>query len=135
MHTKERISKEKDFHSENISTQIRIVAMGLLITIWGFLIRPSNVTFTIDSWLEKNLLLIGFYALLVLFFDFLQYLFGYANNNTLFNTMEKENKGEIQYNYKNWRYIGQGCCFKLKISLIILSFIYFVAVIIPYLIK
>ena len=127
--------KEIDFHSEKISTQVRTVAFGLLITIWGFLIGQSKTTFTIDTSLKKYLLWVGFFALCVLFLDFLQYLFGYLNNNALMHKMEKENLEKIGYNYKDLRYLLQKLFFGGKIILIIVSFLFHLIVIIPYLTK
>ena len=95
MANKKNILKEKDFHSEKISTQVRTVALGLLITIWGFLIGQSKTTFTINASLKNCLLWIGLLSLVVLFFDFLQYLFGYLNNSYLMHKIEKDKLDEL----------------------------------------
>ncbi len=131
---KENILKEKDFHSDKISVQVRIVAMGLLITVWGFLISQSKSTSGIEVNLKNNLLWVAFIALAVMFFDFLQYVCGYANNNALLHKMEQEEKIEIEYDYLDWRYKWQRYFFRLKIICTFFAFIYFVIVIIRHLI-
>ncbi|HEC69358.1 MAG TPA: hypothetical protein ENI31_03620 [Candidatus Omnitrophica bacterium] len=119
MARKDFIIKEKNFHSDKISTQIRAVAIGLLIIIWGILIEKAK---PISVALKKHLLAIALIALLVMFLDFLQYLFGYANNTALLHQMDKEKKDEIQYDYSDWCYKGQRCCFWSKIIITFIAF-------------
>lgn len=123
---KDFIIKEINFHSDKISTQIRAVAIGLLIVIWGILIEESK---SISIVLKKHLLGIASTALLAMFFDFLQYLFGYANNTALLHQMDEKKKNEIQYDYSDWRYKGQRYCFRLKIIITFIAFVYFIIIV------
>lgn len=135
MVTKDFIKKEKDFHSDKVSTQIRAVAIGLLIAVWGVLIGETKSTSIAGSALKNHLLWIALIALSAMFCDFLQYLFGYANNTALLHQMDKDKIDEIQYDYSDWRYKGQRYCFWSKIIITSISFIYFIIVVAPYLVK
>lgn len=131
MHNLEDILKEKDYHSEQISKQVRMCALGLVIATWGFLIGDWGEGLSKELTFKTNLVRVGIVALLAMFCDFLQYLFGYLNNKALLNDMAKKSKEQTEYNYGDWRYILQNSFFKIKIALLVFAFFYLLIVVIP----
>lgn len=77
MATKQEILEEIKFLSDRISVQVRTISLGLLAITWGLLIAESNVAIEIARQMGKSLMIIGGLAILTMFFDFLQYFFGY----------------------------------------------------------
>jgi hypothetical protein len=120
MASKQDILKEKEFLSDRISTQVRTVALGLLGITWGLLIGKSDAAVEIASSIGKHLMAIGGIAILTMFLDFLQYLFGYWYTDNLIKEMEKANEEEGKYRYSDLRYRLRTFMFCSKqISLII----------------
>ena len=71
--------KEKAFVSDRISTQVRIIAIGLLATSWSLLIGQINISKDILQCSRVHFILIIILSILTLVFDFLQYTFSYSN--------------------------------------------------------
>ena len=66
---------ERGFITDRISTQVRIIAIGLLATTWSLLIGQVNILKSLKECFRTHFILIGTIAIIVLAFDFLQYFF------------------------------------------------------------
>ena len=64
---------EKSFVSDRISTQVRIIAIGLLATTWSLLIGQVNIFINTLQYFRVHFILISIISVIVLMFDFLQY--------------------------------------------------------------
>lgn len=73
------IVKQRNVHSDKISTQVRTISFGALATSWGLIISNSTVASQVQASFSEELLKICILSIMTLFFDFLQYLFGYLN--------------------------------------------------------
>ena len=69
----EKIISEKNFVTDRISTQVRIIAVGLLATTWSLLIGQVNIFINTLQYFRVHFILISIIAIIVLMFDFLQY--------------------------------------------------------------
>lgn len=135
MSSKQDIIKEMDFLSDRISTQVRTVALGLLVITWGLLIAKSDVAIEVAKPMKKSLMAIGGIAILTMFFDFLQYFFGYWVTHALFKQMERENKDEGKYKYSDLRYKLRVYLFWGKQYFLIIGVLFFLFVLIKYLFR
>lgn len=135
MASKQDILKEMEFLSDRISTQVRTVALGLLAITWGLLIGKSDVAIEVAGSMKRSLMAIGGIAILTMFFDFLQYSFGYLATRTLFKEMERENRDEGKYKYSDWRYKFRGYLFWGKQVSLIIGVLFFIFVLFKYLFK
>jgi hypothetical protein len=68
-----KIISEKNFVTDRISTQVRIIAVGLLATTWSLLIGQVNIFINTLQYFRVHFILISIIAIIVLMFDFLQY--------------------------------------------------------------
>lgn len=127
MVTKEKVLEEKDFLTGQLSVQIRNVSLGLLLAVWGLL--TQNV---IKS---KELIAIGFFAFIALFFDYLQYFFGFWNNKLLIKQMEDESVDKSQYDYKSWTYRLRAFFFCGKHVAFLIAVFWFLSIIIRFLLS
>lgn len=101
MATKDKILDDLDFVSDRISTQVRLLGLGVLAFVWGIIISDSQVAKSIIQPLSSQLLGIAGGALLTLLLDFLQYIAGYLNTASVLNKMEKQKATEATYNYQS----------------------------------
>jgi hypothetical protein len=134
MASRNDVIKEMDFLSDRISTQVRTVAVALLAITWGLLIGRSDVAIGISHKMKNGLLIIGTIAVLCMFLDFLQYFFGYLNNQQLLSELEKEKKEEGQYNYLSCSYKLRSKLFWIKQIFLIVGVGWFVILVLLYLI-
>lgn len=97
MPSKEDISERRDLFGDRISSQVRLISVGLLVTTWGLLIGTISVTRSNE--IKTDLIVVAAISILCLFFDFLQYFFGYLNINRLLIEMQKTNSETGNYKY------------------------------------
>ncbi len=129
MATKEQVLKELDFVTDRLSSQVRTTALGVLALSWGLLVGETKVFLTLSPELRIALLRAGVAAVLVLFFDFLQYLFGFWGTMVVYRTGEKS--GNFIYKYRDWRWVARAVFFVLKLLLTFVAVIYLVVTIMP----
>jgi len=105
MAKKQEVLKELEFLSNQISSQVRAIALGIIITIWGLLFSSERYSvFTIDPITKIWFVRVALISLSVLLFDYLQYLSGYVNAYSLEDYMEKNQIEEAEYNYTSCSY-------------------------------
>ncbi len=114
MPPKKDILEELQFLSDRISTQVRTLALGVLALTWGLLIGESDVAKDIASQMKSQLLMIGGLSVLVMFADFLQYVFGYINTNDVLKRVEKSNLQEAKFDTSSFSYRLRKWFFLLK---------------------
>jgi hypothetical protein len=130
--TLEKVIEDLDWICDRISTLVRTISIGLLAITWGMLIGKPEISQPLPLWLKKNLLAIGILGLVTMFSDFLQYFFGLFVVDGLRKSMEKKNQIEAEYDYSTITYKLREFFFWLKLILIIIACIWFLAVIIPF---
>ena len=89
----------KDFVTDRISTQVRIIAIGLLATTWSLLIQQTNIWPDILQYSRIHFIGISIFAIITLVFDYLQYIFSYLNINKKIKKMRYEKRDEADYDY------------------------------------
>jgi hypothetical protein len=135
MGTKKDIIEEINFVSDRISTQVRMVAISLIIITWGLLVGTSQTVLQFGAGFKKQLLLVGIGALFSMVFDFLQYLFGYLNNKALLDKMEQENLMDAKYDKTDFRYKLRCFFFSAKQIVLGASILFFLYIVIPFLVS
>jgi hypothetical protein len=120
---KSKIQDELNFASEKVSSQVRTTALGALALSWGLLVGDSPTAKAVANDLKWNLLAVGGLAVLVLFFDFLQYLAGYLNARKAFKNVVKDANGnEVgQFDDKAWSYRLRRFFFLSKIVMLAIT--------------
>lgn len=108
------------------------MSIGLLAITWGLLIGKPEISQPLPLWLKKNLLSIGILALAAMFCDFLQYLFGFWVVDGLRKSMEEKKQTEAEYDYCTITYLFRDFFFGVKIVVVVIACIWFLAVIIPF---
>ena len=132
MPTLEKVIEDLNWVCDRISTQVRTISIGLLAITWGLLIGKPEISQPLPLWLKKNLLVIGILTLFTMLVDFLQYLFGFFIIEGLRKSMEKNKQTEAVYDYGTITYKLRKICFGLKLILVIIACIWFLAVVIPF---
>ena len=117
--------KEKAFVSDRISTQVRIIAIGLLATTWSLLIGQINISKDILQCSRVHFILIIILSILTLVFDFLQYTFSYSNIYKKITKMKNENIDEGDYD-EDIYYKLSIFCFKSKQLTLLVGVVYFI---------
>jgi hypothetical protein len=93
----EEIILEKNDVTDRISTQVRIIAVGLLATTWSLLIGKVNIFInTIQSY-RVHFILISIISVIVLMFDFLQYECKYLNIKKKIKLMNDKDLTKADY--------------------------------------
>jgi hypothetical protein len=105
MASKNEILSELGSVTDKLSSQVRTTAVAVLALTWGLLVGDSPVAQAISSALKPILILLGAASIVVLFFDFLQYVAGYASTRKLLDEIERTGRSEGQYDYRGlaWR--------------------------------
>ena len=111
------------------------MSIGLLAITWGLLIGKPEISQPLPLWLKKNLLAIGILALVVMLSDFLQYFFGLLVVDSLRKSMEEMKQTEAEYDYGTITYRLRKLFFWVKLVLVVIACIWFLAVIIPFCIE
>lgn len=122
----EEFVKERSFVTDRISTQVRLIAIGLLATTWSLLIGDINILKNIIKCFRSHFIMIGTIAIVTMTFDFLQYLFSYLAINKTLSRMGEEGLKESDYNYSDAFYKWSNYFFVLKQFLLLISITYFV---------
>ena len=117
---------------DRISTQVRTMSIGLLAITWGLLIGKPEISQPLPLWLKKHLLAIGIVALVAMFSDFLQYFFGFRIVDNLRKSMEEKKQAKAEYDYTTITYKLREFFFWVKLALVVVACIWFLAVIIPF---
>ncbi len=132
MPTLKEVIEDLNWICDRISTQVRTMSIGLLAITWGLLIGKPEISQPLPLWLKKNLLAIGILALVAMFSDFLQYFFGFWVVDNLRKSMEDKKQAEAEYDYGAISYKLRGFFFCVKLILVVIACIWFLAVIIPF---
>ena len=93
---------EKGFVTDRISTQVRIIAIGLLATTWSLLIGQVNILKDIFQCSRAHFILISIIAIITLVFDFLQYEFSYLNIDKTIKAMNNKKLMKADYEEDNY---------------------------------
>lgn len=126
MPTLKEFIDERSFVTDRISSQVRIIAIGLLATSWSLLIGQVNISQKITEIYRQHLLLISFIATITLMSDYLQYLFSYLSIKRKLTDMEKKGEETSDYNYNDIFYMLSKSLFYIKQFAISVGVIYFV---------
>jgi hypothetical protein len=121
---KEFIS-ERNFVTDRISTQVRIIAIGLLATTWSLLIGQINTFVNTLPCFRTHFILISIIAIIVLFFDFLQYVFSYLNINKKIKFMAKKDLKKSDYDEDIYFKCSQ-FFFTVKIIILFIGIVYLI---------
>lgn len=122
----EKFIEERSFVTDRISTQVRIISIGLLVTTWSLLIGDVDIVKNIISSCRKDFIAISTIAIIALVFDYLQYLLSYLSIRNVLNVMQKENLEESDYDYDNRWYKWSIRSFIIKQLALLTGVIYFV---------
>jgi len=133
MPEKKKVIEELDFLSDRVSTQVRTVAVGLIIVTWGLLMGESRAVIPASGCLRTGLLSVGVLAVIAMFCDYLQYLSGYLNARSLLEDMEETGAQEGQYDKNVLSYQLRGFFFCVKQWVLFGAIGLFIAVIVLYL--
>lgn len=125
MQTKQEIISELDYTTSQISTQVRVISAGLLAVVWALLVG-DKIRINIG---HRRLMAVAGLAIIVLFVDYLQYLFGYLNNKRILKKMEATGLAEGEYNPEDKFFCLRTCCFTVKQVLLILNVVLFVCIV------
>lgn len=135
MPTIEKVFEELQWLSDRISSQVRTISVSLLIITWGLIIGRPNVSSRLTEGFKKNLMCVGILALVVLLGDFLQYFFGYINNDCLRKKIERTGQNEAEYDYNSKTYKIRGFLFWFKQIALLIACFWFLFLMIPFCIK
>jgi len=130
--TIKEVIEDLDWLTDRISTQVRTISVSLLAITWGLLIGKPEISQPLPLWLKKNLLPIGILALVAMFSDFLQYIFGMLVVDSLRKSMEEKKQAEAKYDYGTKPYKLREFFFWAKLVLAIIACLWFLTVIIPF---
>ena len=125
------IVKELQDLSNQISLQVRTIALSLLALSWGLLVGAAPVHVQISDNERTGLIRIGLVAILVLLIDFLQYLSGYKDALTVLTTAEAKGLQEASYDSRSLLYRLRGWLFRAKTWMIFVASAYLFYLLFP----
>ena len=105
------IIEELRFISDRLSTQVRMVALGLLAITWTILVGESAFLRKLSEGLGKSLLLISVLSVFVLLIDFLQYVIGYIYVNKTLKAAEAKGLTETDFDPDSWLFKSRSILF------------------------
>jgi hypothetical protein len=121
-----------DWLSDRISTQVRWFAAGVLALVWGLLVTPP-ATLKLPP---RALLVVALLAISVLFFDFLQYAFGFLSVRRLHREIIGAPDRQVAgFDTTDPCYRARFCFFWIKQAMAILTFTVLLAAVLPGLAK
>ena len=118
------------FVSDRLSSQVRLVALGVLALSWGLLIGESKTATEVAETSKDGLLFVGGLAILTMFFDFLQYVCSYLDANRVKKEGEDSHSDEVLYDATKWTYRWQNIMFWSKqvlLSVTVVSFLFLIS--------
>jgi hypothetical protein len=130
----EKIIEELQFLSDRLSSQVRLLSAGLLAFVWGVLLAGDSATpLSIDRGDKGQLLGVGLLALLAMFADLLQYVFGYLFQTSARKRMKAQSKtaGDFVYDYTDWRYRLRIRLFWAKLLILAVAVIWLGVIMVP----
>lgn len=122
---KNDILDRRHFFSDRISSQVRIVSIGILATAWGLLVGRVQLPNTNIEDFNIRLIIVSTIAIVALFFDFLQYVSAYLNVQELLEEMDDGKLEEADYKY-DWRHKASVFCFWFKQVVLLIAVVLFV---------
>ena len=128
MPSRDTIIERRNFFSDRVSAQVRLIATGILLTCWGFLTGTIPLSHSKDF--KNYLITVAAISLLSLFFDFLQYIFAFINIDRVLTEMQRTNAETGEFKY-DWLYKTAKGLFWAKqacLCLVVFLFINFVVV-------
>lgn len=129
------IIEELQFLSDRISTQVRTISVSLIAFIWILLLGGEKAPFEFSIVVKRQLIVIMFLAVITMLFDFLQYVFGYINTNSLRRTLEKNKKTEGEFDYTSLIYLMRIRIFWAKQIILAISIVWLGVIITWYLLR
>jgi len=126
------IIEELRFISDRLSTQVRMVALGLLAITWTILVGESAFLRKLSEGLGKSLLLISVLSVFVLLVDFLQYVIGYIYVNKTLKAAEAQGLTETNFDPDSWLFKSRSILFWTKQFVLIATLVFFLAVLTCY---
>jgi hypothetical protein len=128
MASKSDIQKELDFVTGQLSTQVRTLAFGTLAFTWGLFVSNSPFARALTARLDWQLVVVSIIAVLAMSLDFLQYLSGYINVDTLFNLMETNEVTEGHYDYDSLSWKVRKWSFRGKLLTLIIAVLWLLCI-------
>lgn len=119
------IIAEKGFVTDRISTQVRIIAIGLLATTWSLLVGQVNALKDVLQCSQVHFILISIIAIMALVLDFLQYKFAYLNIDKKIKSMNDKKISEADYE-EDIFYKSSKLLFIIKQYVLLAGVIYFI---------
>jgi hypothetical protein len=126
------VIEELRFISDRLSTQARMVALGVLAISWTILIGESAFLRKLSEELGKKLLLISALSIFVLLVDFLQYVVGYIFVNRTLKKAEAESLAETDFDRTSFMFKLRSLFFWAKQVVLIATLVIFLVVLIRY---
>ena len=130
MPSKDKMLERRNFFGDRISNQVRLIAVGILVTIWTLL--TGTISLSNIKEIKANLIVVAIICLLSLLLDFIQYVFAYINIKRALSKMERN--GSIYGKYKNdWLYKTANWFFWAKqvcLGIAVLIFLFSVTVLV-----
>lgn len=118
--------QELQWLSDRVSTQVRIIALGVLALAWGLLVSPQT-TVPINT---RGLIAVGLLAIFVIVLDLAQYIAGYLNTLKHHRRLYREGIEE-DYNRNEPLYRLRTRLFWAKQVLAGATFLVLIAVVLP----
>jgi len=127
-----KIIEELQFLSDKLSTQVRMVAFGLLAITWTILVGESAFLRKLSEGLGKSLLLIAVLSIFILLVHFLQYVIGYIYVNKTRKTAEAKGLTEIDFDPDSLLFRSRSILFWIKQFVLVVTLVFFLAVLACY---
>jgi hypothetical protein len=122
---KKTVLDDQNFNSDRLSTQVRLIALGLLAVVWALLVS-TQVPIQVD---RRGLIIVACLAILAMLLDLAQYAVGYQASKSLYDALEHgEDRG---YSKTSLAYRARTFFFWAKQAAVILAGLTFLAVTIP----
>jgi hypothetical protein len=90
MSLKEQVYQQLDWLTDRLSTQVRTLALGTLVLVWGVLSGDKDSNALIVAQRKWHLMGIGGVSVLVLMLDYLQYVAAYFNAQGMRARLDKD---------------------------------------------
>jgi hypothetical protein len=92
-----KVIEELDYLSDQISTQVRTIAIGLLAITWATLVADSGFLRKLSQESGRALLIVGTLSVFILVIDFLQYAVAYIHVEGALKRAEQNEEEEVTY--------------------------------------